>query len=88
MVQACDEGKLHVGVAASRGMGTAVQRNRAKRLLREAVRALLPSIVPGWDILLIARPPLLARKMPEVREALLTLLRRAELAAQTPSDAA
>ena len=88
VVQACDEGTLHIGVAASRGMGSAVQRTRAKRLLREAVRALLPSIAPGWDILLIARPPLLSCKMPEVREALLTLLRRAELAAQAPSDAA
>ena len=69
-------------------MGTAVKRNRAKRLLREAVRSLLPSIAPGWDILLIARPPLLACKMPEVREALLMLLRRAELVAPAPSDAA
>ena len=88
VVQTCDEGQLHVGVAASRGMGSAVQRNRAKRLLREAVRTLLPSIAPGRDILLIARPPLLACKMPEVRDALLTLLRRAGLAPQTPSDAA
>jgi ribonuclease P protein component len=69
-------------------MGTAVQRNRAKRLLREAVRSLLPSIVPGSDLLLIARPPLLTCKMPEVRDALLTLLRRAGLAAPAPSDAA
>ncbi len=61
-------------------MGSAVQRNRAKRLLREAMRSLLPAIGPGWDLLLIARPPLLSCSMPEVREALLALLRRAELA--------
>src|SRR5512136_1725075 len=30
IVQACDEGRLHVGVAASRGIGSAVKRNRAK----------------------------------------------------------
>ncbi len=88
VVQSADEGQLHVGVAASRGMGSAVQRNRAKRLLREAVRTLLPSIAPGREILLIARPPLLACKTPEVREALQTLLRRAELVARAPSDAA
>ncbi len=88
VVQAGDEGQLHVGVAASRGMGTAVQRNRAKRLLREAMRACLPSTSPGWEILLIARPPLLSCKMPEVRDALLALLRRAGVAAQPPSNAA
>ena len=88
IVQACDEGKLHVGVAANRGMGAAVKRNRAKRLLREAMRELLPLVRPGWDILLIARPPLLSCNMFEIREALLTLLRRAELAAPPPSDAA
>ncbi|MGE5072931.1 MAG: ribonuclease P protein component [Anaerolineae bacterium] len=88
VVQASDEGQLHVGVTASRNVGTAVERNRAKRLLREAMRALLPSIAPGWDIVLIGRPPLLSCKTSEVREALLTLLRRAQLAAQAPSDAA
>ena len=88
VVEAGDEGQLHVGVAASRGIGAAVQRNRAKRLLREAVRSLLPAMPPGWNILLIARPPLLACKTSEVHDALLTLLRRAGLAAQAPSDAA
>ena len=87
VAQAGEEGRLHVGVAASRAIGTAVKRNRAKRLLREAMRTLLPSTHAGWDILLIARPGLLSCSMFEVREALLTLLRRAGLAVQVPSDA-
>lgn len=49
-----DEGAPRLTVVASRRVGTAVQRNRAKRLLREAARA-----VPwpaGVDIVLVARP--------------------------------
>ena len=89
VAQAGDAPGLRVGVAASRGIGTAVKRNRARRLLREAMRTLLPSILPGWELLLIARPPLLSCKVFEVREALLILLRRADLVSpQSPTDAA
>ena len=86
VVLAGDEGQLRVGVAANRAVGTAVKRNRAKRLLREAIRTLLPTLPTGRDILLIARPPLVTCSIFEVREALLTLLRRAGLV--VPSDAA
>jgi ribonuclease P protein component len=86
VVQVAEDGRLRVGVAVSRSVGTAVKRNRAKRLLRESIRTLIPSLVAGRELLLIARPPIASCSMFEVREALLTLLRRAELIA--PSDAA
>lgn len=86
VLQPGEVGQLHVGVVTSRTIGTAVRRNRVKRLLREAIRTLVPSLVTGHDILLIARPPLASCSMFEVREALLTLLRRAHLI--LPSDAA
>ena len=31
-------------------------RNRVRRRLREALRAMAPSFQPGWDVLIIARP--------------------------------
>lgn len=68
-----------VGVAASRRLGGAVGRNRARRLLREAARLCYPHIRPGWDLMLIARPPMRDAKMPQVRQALEVLLRRAQL---------
>jgi ribonuclease P protein component len=80
VVQPGEEATLRVGVAAGRTVGVAVKRNRAKRLVREAMRTLIPSLSTGWDILLIARPALVSCSVFEVREALLSLLRRAELA--------
>ena len=74
-----DAGHARVGVAAGRTVGNAVKRNRAKRLLRAAMGALLTSVRPGWDMVLIARPPLAASNCDEVRAVLVALLRRAEL---------
>jgi ribonuclease P protein component len=74
-----DEGRTRVGVAAGRTVGNAVKRNRAKRLLRAALRDLVEAINPGWDVVLIARPPLTSSNCAEVRGVLVTLLRRADL---------
>ena len=77
-----DQPHIKVGVAAGRTVGTAVYRNRAKRLLREAMRTLLPSlasIASGSDMILIARPALASASLSDVRDALLALLRRAKL---------
>jgi ribonuclease P protein component len=71
-----------VGVTASRRVGGAVERNRAKRLLREAARHLYPQFeAAGQDIMLIARPQIVNAKEPAVEEALSSLLERAGLCA-------
>ncbi len=87
VVQANDEAgmagagstKVRVGVAAGRTVGNAVKRNRAKRLLRAAMRTLLPELASGWDLVLIARPALASSSLNETRQALLSLLRRSKL---------
>lgn len=71
--------RLKIGVAAGRTVGTAVYRNRAKRLLREAMRALIPDIASGFDLILIARPGLISATLEETRRALLILLQRADI---------
>jgi ribonuclease P protein component len=68
-------------VTASRRVGGAVARSRAKRLLRESARTLYSRFGSGWDVMLVARPGLPDRKQPEVEEALATLLEEAGLEA-------
>ena len=83
IVQTHEQARVKVGVAAGRTVGTAVHRNRAKRLLREAMRSLLPGIVSNLDLILIARPGLVTASLEETRQALLTLFQRANIMAST-----
>jgi ribonuclease P protein component len=46
-----------VGIAATRKLGDAVRRNRAKRLVREVFRR--SARMPGYDVVVIPRPELL-----------------------------
>jgi ribonuclease P protein component len=71
--------RIRVGVAAGRSVGNAVQRNHAKRRLRETIRTILPAIRPGWDIILLARRPIIASTHQQVKTTIYHLLKRARL---------
>lgn len=69
---ACDpsSGPGRVGMTTSRKIGTAVVRNRARRLLREALRALPSFLPPGFDFVVIVRSPLTGLRMQDVLDEL------------------
>ena len=54
-------------------------RNRAKRLLREVIRLNWNLLRPGFDCFLIARQATSQAAYVEVEQAVLSLLRRADL---------
>lgn len=53
-----DDGEPRLGIAVPKGGGTAVERNRVKRRLRESWRERIDRIPGGRDYVLIARPAL------------------------------
>ncbi|MGH6872309.1 MAG: ribonuclease P protein component [Rhizomicrobium sp.] len=71
-------GALRVGFTASRKVGNAVARNRAKRRLRAAAAALLPLYgAAGHDYVLVARAATLTRPFPALLEDLKAALEAA-----------
>jgi ribonuclease P protein component len=67
---------LAVGIVTSRRVGNAVQRNRARRLLREVFRLNKQNLKPHLQIVMIARASINAHSLGEVAAEVLELWRR------------
>ena len=61
---------LRVGITTSKKIGNAVKRSRARRVIREALRAVAPEIRTGYDLILVARAKTPFVKSTEIEVAL------------------
>ncbi len=73
------EGPSRAAWVTGKRVGGAVARNRARRLLREAWRALSPGVKRGYHLVMVARGPFGRTGAPELTAEIEELLRRADL---------
>jgi ribonuclease P protein component len=86
-----DDALVRAGFTATKRIGGAVVRNRAKRRMREAARLLLPEFGrPGFDYVFIARGGVTtrpwARLLDDMKSALIRLAAERDGRARDPAD--
>jgi ribonuclease P protein component len=68
-----------LGITVSKKVGTSVQRNRVKRLIREAFRLLKHELLPYNDIVVVGRKAAFGLSGKQAKESLLQLFCRASI---------
>ncbi|MFI3325100.1 MAG: ribonuclease P protein component [Clostridia bacterium] len=66
---------VRVGITTSKKIGNAVKRNRARRIIRESIREILPNIKEGYDLVLVARAKTPYLKSTQIKLVLLKQLK-------------
>lgn len=69
--------EIKVGITASKKTGSAVDRNRAKRVIRAAFDSVLDNIENGYDFVIVARPKICEEKSTTVALSLKKQLKAA-----------
>lgn len=72
-----------IGITTTRKLGTAVTRNRARRLVREAYRRHRNQIPTGLDFVFVVRRPLLDHKPSELASILMAAVQQASQETKT-----
>ena len=72
-----------LGLTVSKKVGKSVQRNRVKRLIREAFRDLKHKLLPHYDIVVVGRTAACGLTAHQARESLRKLFHRASILTTT-----
>jgi ribonuclease P protein component len=72
-------GSGELALVAGKKIGGAVQRNRARRVLRAALHAVAPKGVPGHDVVVVAREAMRDARTQDLIAEMTELLERQEL---------
>ena len=68
-------GICRIGITTSKKIGNAVERNRSRRLLKEAFRSVCPQVIPQYDIVIVARSKTKYVKSTRLAEIMLEIFR-------------
>jgi len=69
-------GRCRYGITASKKIGKAVARNRARRVIREAFRTLDEPLHGNWDIVFVARARTTQVKSTDIQRAMRVQLKK------------
>ena len=79
-------GICRIGITTSKKIGNAVERNRSRRLLKEAFRSICPQVKPQYDIVIVARSKTKYMKSTRLAEIMLGIF-EAQNMLETESEA-
>lgn len=65
-----------LGITATKKIGNAVERNRARRVIKEAYRLLEDELPVGYDFVIVARKMAVAVKMQDVQAGLRRVIQK------------
>lgn len=68
-----------IAIIAGRSVGGAVQRNLAKRRMRSAFQSIQRELTEGFDLVLIARKPILTQDYSKLLDEMRALFEKADL---------
>ena len=70
-----------LGITTSVKLGNAVKRNRARRRIRELYRTHEAGLLPGYDIVIVARTRAIYGRYPELKRSFVQQMKKLGLAA-------